>query len=70
MKCTVLSLAALLAVSASAETLNLNADWRFAWANETIPLKNAMASMAKDGIDIKTDAKTKRVEITVKGKHP
>ena len=41
-----------LSAAAFAETFSLNADWRFSWANETIPLKNAMASMEKNGVAV------------------
>ena len=47
--------ALLLGAAASAlggETYNLNADWRFSWAKETIPLKQALASMEKGGIAV------------------
>ena len=41
------------AVSAlGGEPLNLNADWRFSWAKETIPLKHALASMEKGGVAV------------------
>ena len=39
-----------------AETRSLNADWRFSWADETIPLKKAMASMAKGGVAVSDPA--------------
>ena len=39
-----------------AETHNLNADWRFSWAKETIPLKQALASMEKDGVAVSQPA--------------
>ena len=35
---------------ADAEEFNLNADWRFSWANDTIPLANAMKSVEKGSI--------------------
>ena len=41
-----------LSAAAFAETFSLNADWRFSWANETIPLKSAMASMEKNGVAV------------------
>ena len=34
------------------ETYNLNADWRFSWAKETIPLRQALASMEKGGVSV------------------
>ena len=41
-----------LSAAAFAETFSLNADWRFSWASETIPLKSAMASMEKNGVAV------------------
>ena len=38
------------------ETRSLNADWRFSWVDETIPLKKAMASVAKGGVAVSDPA--------------
>jgi len=54
LKSIVLSAMPLLA--SSGETLNLNADWRFSWANDTIPLKKAMASVERDGVAVSDPA--------------
>ena len=43
-------------IAANAETLNLNADWRFSWAKESIPLKQALASMEKCGAAVSDPA--------------
>ena len=50
-----LACSALLVGAASAESgeaRNLNADWRFSWAQETIPLQRAVASMEKGGVAV------------------
>jgi len=66
----VLLLAAATPERACAETLNLNADWRFSWANETIPLKKAMASMAKGGVEVSDPAYDDGAWETVSLPHP
>ena len=38
------------------ETHNLNAEWRFSWAKETIPLKQALASLEKNGVAVSQPA--------------
>ena len=38
------------------ETHNLNAQWRFSWAKETIPLKQALASLERDGVAVSEPA--------------
>ena len=48
--CTALLVGAVSALGG--EPLNLNADWRFSWAKETIPLKHALASMEKGGVAV------------------
>ena len=55
---------------AGAETRSLNADWRFSWANETIPLKNAMASMEKGGVAVNDPAYDDGAWETVSLPHP
>ena len=54
----------------SAETHNLNADWRFSWAKETIPLKQALASMEKDGVAVSQPAYDDRGWEVVSLPHP
>ena len=54
----------------SAETHNLNADWRFSWAKETIPLKTALASMEKDGVAVSEPAYDDRGWEVVSLPHP
>ena len=52
---TSLACAALLVGAASAwggETRSLNVDWRFSWAQETIPLQRAVASMERGGVAV------------------
>ena len=53
-----------------AETHNLNADWRFSWAKETIPLKQALASMEKDGVAVSQPAYDDRGWEVVSLPHP
>ena len=52
------------------ETHNLNAEWRFAWAKETIPLKQALASMEKDGVAVSQPAYDDRGWEVVSLPHP
>ena len=52
MKNILVSIVALCTVSAIAQTLNLNADWRFAKAPKTIPLAQAKASVETGGVKV------------------
>ena len=45
-----------LASANGGETHNLNAEWRFSWAKETIPLKQALASLEKNGVAVSEPA--------------
>ena len=77
MKTKIVSCAAWLALAfvsvspcAFAGTYSLNADWRFSWAKETIPLKQAMASMVKDGINVTDPAYNDNAWEVVSVPHP
>ena len=49
---------------------SLNADWRFSWAKDTIPLNNAVSSMRQGGVDVFVPAYDDSAWERVSAPHP